>query len=150
MPASPASVHASCVLIGRSGVLIRGASSAGKSALAFQLLEASLAGKLPPAWLVADDRVVLEAVNGRLLAKAPEVISGKIEIRGLGIRQVPHEALALVSLVVDIGAPDAARMPEPESSETEIMGVKLSRLPASTREAAFPALIAAFTAVKKP
>ncbi len=146
---SGSTVHASCVLVGRSAVLIRGPSGSGKSTLAYSLIEAARAGKLPPAWLVADDRVLLTASNGRLLARAPESISGKIEIRGLGIREVPCEPFALVSLVVDLEAKDAARMPEQEATEVELMGVKLSRLPILARQEALPALFAAFGAITK-
>ncbi len=146
---SGTTVHASCVLIGRSAVLIRGASGSGKSALALKLIEASHAGKIPPAMLVADDRVFLEISHGRLLARAPDAIAGKIEVRGLGIRNMPHEPLALVSLVVDLGAVDAARMPEQASEETGLAGVKLSRLPFATPEAAFTALLASFNPVTK-
>lgn len=146
---SGTTIHASCVLIGRSAVLIRGASGSGKSALALKLIEVSRAGKIPPAILVADDRVILETAHGRLLARAPDVIAGKIEVRGLGIRNMPHEPLALVSLVADLGAADAARIPEPASEETELAGVKLSRLPLGTPEAALLALIAAFNPVTK-
>jgi serine kinase of HPr protein (carbohydrate metabolism regulator) len=148
MPASGSTIHASCVLVGAKAVLIRGDSGSGKSSLAFSLLEASRAGKLPPAWLV-DDRVFLSSANGRLLARAPESISGKIEIRGLGIREVPREQMAVVSLVVDLGTQDAARMPEQDSTEVELLGVKLSRLPIASHDKAFPALIAALTPATK-
>lgn len=142
-------IHASCVLVGRSAVLIRGDSGSGKSSLALALIEASRAGKIPPAWLVADDRVLLSNANGRLLASAPESIAGKIEIRGLGIHDTDCERLALVSLVVDLGAKDAARMPEEVATFVELMGVKLSRLPVSSQKDAVPALIAAFSPVTK-
>lgn len=139
LQANTTTVHASCVLVGRSAVLIRGASGSGKSRLALALIDA-LGGR---ARLVADDRVHLFAANGRLLAMAPEAIQGRAEIRGLGIRAVDYEPLALVSLVVDLGAPDAARMPEDESRWIEISGVKLSRFPVAADETALPGVLAA-------
>src|SRR5690606_10303186 len=63
------SIHASCVLIGAKAVLIRGESGAGKSVLALQLMTAVQRGGLAFARLVADDRVLLEATHGRLLAR---------------------------------------------------------------------------------
>ncbi len=139
LQASKTTVHASCVLVGRSAVLIRGASGSGKSGLALALIDA-----LPgTARLVADDRVHLFAANGRLLAAAPDAIRGRLEIRGLGVRTVDYEPLALVMLVVDLGAADAARMPEDASRSTEISGVKLSRLPVAPDEAALPGVLAA-------
>jgi len=120
-------------------VLIRGASGSGKSRLALALIDA-LPGR---ARLVADDRVHLVAANGRLLAMVPDAIKGRIEIRGLGIRAVDYEPLALVMLVVDLDAPDAARMPEDASRRTEISGVKLSRLPVATDETVLPGVLTA-------
>jgi HPr kinase/phosphorylase len=148
-PADDSTIHASCVLVGRFAVLIRGPSGIGKSSLALALLNAARAGILPPGRLVADDRVHLSAANGRLLARAPEKLAGRIEIRGLGIREFVHEPLARVSLVVDLGADDAARMPEVPATEAELLGVKLSRLPLTRHEPAFSALLAALSAVTK-
>lgn len=139
LQANTTTVHASCVLVGRSAVLIRGASGSGKSRLALALIDA-LGSR---ARLVADDRVHLLAANGRLLAMAPDAIRGQVEIRGLGIRAVDYEPLALVSLVVDLGAADAARMPEDESRWIEISGVKLSRFPVAADETALPGVLAA-------
>lgn len=136
LQASKTTVHASCVLVGRSAVLIRGSSGSGKSRLAAELIAAH------GARLVADDRVHLFAANGRLLATAPDAIKGQLEIRGLGIRAVDYEPLALVTLVVDLGAPDAARMPEDAVRSVEISGVKLSRLPVAADEAALPGVLA--------
>lgn len=135
------------MLAGRSAVLIRGASGSGKSRLAAALIEAGEKGTSPPARLVADDRVHLFAANGRLLAAAPEPIRGKIEIRGLGVRDVDCEPLALVGLVVDLGAPDAGRMPDNAASSVEISGVKLSRLPVAAGTDALPAVLAAISAL---
>jgi len=132
-------MHASCVLVGRSAVLIRGSSGSGKSRLALALIDA-LAGR---ARLVADDRVHLFSANGRLLAAAPDAIKGQIEIRGLGIRAVDYEPLALVTLVVDLEAKDAARMPEGDARSIEISGVILSRLPVAAGETALPGVLAA-------
>ena len=50
-------------------MLIRGPSGAGKSRLAFDLILAGRAGQLPPAVLIGDDRVHLEASQGHLLVR---------------------------------------------------------------------------------
>ena len=34
-------------------------------------------------------------------------LAGLLEMRGLGVRRLDHEALAVVTLVVDLAAPDA-------------------------------------------
>lgn len=143
-------VHASCVLVGRQAVLIRGPSGSGKSSLALALLNAAREGILPPSWLVADDRVHLQAVHGRLLARAPETLGSRIEVRGAGIREVTSEPLARVSLVVDLAASDAARMPDEAAMEIELLGVKLSRVPVSPGQPAIPPVLAALNTVTKP
>lgn len=143
-------VHASCVLVGRSAILIRGPSGSGKSRLALELIEVGGTGRLPPARLVADDRVRLFAANRRLLATVPESLRGKIEVRGLGIRRLPCEPLALVGLVVDLAAVDAGRVPNDDSRSTAISGVKLSRLAIAAGEAALPAVLAAIHSVTDP
>jgi serine kinase of HPr protein (carbohydrate metabolism regulator) len=144
---SAPTVHASCVLAGRSAVLIRGPSGSGKSRLAAAIIEAGMNGTSPPARLVADDRVHLFAANGRLLAAAPEPIEGKIEIRGLGVREGEVEPLALVGLVVDLDAPDAGRMPDEAAGSVEISGVKLSRLPVAAGDDAILPVLAAISAL---
>ncbi|ADH91643.1 HPr kinase [Ancylobacter novellus DSM 506] len=127
-----ATIHASCVRVGAQGVLIRGPSGAGKSHLAFALILAGRSGLVPPAELVADDRVVLTRRGTRLFAAAPHNLAGLIEIRGAGLRRLPPLAEAAVDLVVDLGAPDAARLPPPEALRTQIEGVEIERLPVFT------------------
>lgn len=140
-------VHASCVLVGRSAVLIRGPSGSGKSSLAKALIETLEAGPAGMARLVADDRVHLFAAHGRLVAAAPEAIAGQVEVRGFGVQTVVIEPLALVGLVVDLAAPDAARMPEEVARIAEISGVKLSRLPVAAGIDPLPAVLAAVYAL---
>jgi len=129
--AADASIHASAVLIGAKAVLIRGASGSGKSQLAWALIQAAQnapAGTLPFARLVGDDRVHVEASGGSLLVRPAPALAGLIEIRGLGIRRLPHEAVAVIGLVVDLAATDAARFPAEETAATAISGVGLPRL----------------------
>jgi len=47
-------------------------------------------------------------------------------VRGLGIRRLDHEPMAVVGLVVDLAAEDAERLPA--ASETVLLGVPLRRL----------------------
>ncbi|QFR34251.1 HPr kinase/phosphorylase [Ancylobacter sp. TS-1] len=128
--AASATIHASCVRVGAQGVLIRGASGAGKSHLAFALILAGGRGMVPPVELVADDRVILSRREGRLFAAAPLPLAGLIEIRGAGVRRLPFLAETSVDLVVDLGAQDAARLPETAALRTTVDGVEIQRLPA--------------------
>ena len=137
--------HASAVLIGQRAVLIRGPSGAGKSRLAFALIEAQAQGLLRFARLVADDRVLLEARNGRLLVRPAPPLEGLIEIRGLGIRRLPYESVAAVGLVVDLAASDAERLPAAEAGQTVISGVILPRLAVAAQADALPVILSYLT-----
>jgi HPr kinase/phosphorylase len=127
--AADTSIHATAVLVGSCGVLIRGPSGAGKSRLAFELVLAGRAGQIPPAVLVGDDRVHLQVSGGRLMVRPAPRLAGLIEIRGLGIRHCDFAGEAIVSLVVDLAATDAARLPAPEALRTHIEGVQIRRIP---------------------
>jgi serine kinase of HPr protein (carbohydrate metabolism regulator) len=133
-------IHACAVLTGARAVLIRGPSGAGKSRLAYATIEAARTGLLPFARLVGDDRVHLEAARGRLLVRPADTLAGLIEVRGLGVRRVPFEPLAAVFLVVDLGAADAGRLPEP--TEAVIAGIALPRLAVAPGADAFALLLA--------
>lgn len=124
-PAPPA-IHATAVVVGETGVLLRGPSGAGKSALALALIEIGARRGLF-ARLVADDRVRLAAVGGRLLAAPHPAIAGRIERRGQGIEALPHLPRAVIGLVVDIAA-DAPRLPEPADRRATIAGVEIDRM----------------------
>ncbi|MDP3546597.1 MAG: serine kinase [Phreatobacter sp.] len=127
-----ASIHASAVLVGPRAVLVRGPSGSGKSALVHALLDAAHSGLIPFARLVADDRVILSVHHGRLLARAPDSIAGLVERRGAGVVRLPHEAQAVVGWIVDLDAPDAARMPADQAARVVIEGVALPRIPVAT------------------
>ena len=70
-------------------------------------------------------------------------LAGMIEIRGLGIRRVEVEPVAVVGLVVDLGAADAARLPEKPATTAVIEGVSVPRLAVAAGTAALPLVLAA-------
>jgi serine kinase of HPr protein (carbohydrate metabolism regulator) len=98
-------VHASCVAIGGRGVLLAGRSGAGKSDLALRLVDRG-------AVLVSDDYTELRAVGRSLLARAPAAIAGKIEMRGVGILEMPAAEQVPICLCADLDRPPE-RLPEP-------------------------------------
>lgn len=121
----PATIHATALIAGYRGILIRGPSGSGKSSLALRLLQ-SLNGF---ARLVGDDRIRLEAVHGRLLMRPASALEGLIEIRGIGIVRMPFEPVAVAHVAVDLAASDAQRLPASADLETSIAGITLARLP---------------------
>lgn len=120
-------IHATCIAIGETGILIRGASGSGKSRLALGLI-LDPPRVLAPARLVADDRVRLTARDGLPVAAAPAELAGLIEVRHLGIRRLPHQPLAVVRLVVDLGAEDAARLPDAPANHAILDGIAVFRI----------------------
>jgi serine kinase of HPr protein (carbohydrate metabolism regulator) len=130
----PDTVHASAVTLASRGILIRGASGSGKSALVLQLLFGE-----PPARLVADDRVALSVEAGRLVAAVPEPLAGLLEVRGQGVVRRPFVSPAAIDLVVDLRPlAECPRLPEPADERVAIRGVDLPRLilPAGLADAA--------------
>ncbi len=128
---TPSTIHASAVLVGSRAILIRGRSGAGKSQLALRLLHAQGSGALPFVRLIADDRVLLERVQDRVLVRPAPSLAGLIEIRGLGVLRLPYEPVALVGLVIDLDAAEPDRMPTDASFSTDVLGVTFPRIMAT-------------------
>ena len=139
----PSTIHASAVLVGPRAILIRGPSGSGKSRLALDLIAAAAGGRPRFARLVADDRAEIEVAASRLLVRPAAALSGLVEVRGLGIRRLPYEPVAVVGLVVDLAAADAQRLPGPEQQQAVIAGVALPRLAIAAEAPALALVIAA-------
>jgi HPr kinase/phosphorylase len=138
-----ATIHASAVLVGARAVLIRGPSGAGKSRLALDLIEAPARGVLVFARLIADDRVHIEAHHGRLIARPAPALAGLLEIRGIGIRPLPYEPIAVLRWVVDLADAGAERMPQ--GSKAVIAGITLPRLAVAPGRDPLPLVLSALT-----
>ena len=75
------SLHASLVEIYSVGVLILGQSGIGKSETTLELIKRGHK-------LIADDRVNIAYVRDELIGESPELLSGMMEIRGIGVVDV--------------------------------------------------------------
>jgi len=119
-------VHGTCVALGPHGALLRGGSGSGKSDLALRFLALEAEQDLQPR-LAADDQVWVEAKgDGSLVASAPPTIAGKIEVRGLGILDLPHRPNARLILVADlVSAEEVPRMPPDPPARITLAGVAL-------------------------
>jgi serine kinase of HPr protein (carbohydrate metabolism regulator) len=124
---SSETIHASCVAIGGRAVLLAGRSGAGKSDLALRLIDRG-------ATLVSDDYTRLIRRDGRLHA-SPPAQAGRIEVRGIGIVDMPHLADVPVALLVDL-ATQVPRMPEPATRR--FAGVDLPTAALAPLEASAP------------
>jgi HPr kinase/phosphorylase len=140
-----ASIHASAVQVGDRAVLIRGPSGSGKSHLAFQLILAGRSGQIPPAVLVGDDRVHLQANSGQLMVRSAPALEGLIEVRGLGIRRCVFSNEAIVGLVIDLASRDAERLPPEQALRICLNGVEIPRIPVAAGFSGLPMVIAALT-----
>ena len=108
--------HATSVVINRKSVLILGPSGSGKSTLAVRMISLG-------ATLISDDQTAILTRNSKLIAASIPSISGKIEVRGVGILNVPFVSEAQIYFAVELGEFEEARLPP--SREIELLGVKL-------------------------
>ena len=137
-------MHASCISIAGRGALLIGPSGAGKSDLALRLIHgvaqsaAQTGGRTGQVDLVADDQVIIEQREGQLVARAPPNLAGLLEVRGLGILEMPYAAETELCLVVDLARSRAIeRLPDPMLS-LDILGHRLPLICLGAFEASAP------------
>lgn len=111
--------QAGCVAIDGRGLLIEGAPGTGKSSLALALIDRG-------ARLVGDDGVLLSVRDGHLIAAPHPNISGRIEVRNVGLLEMPVSEPVFVALVVILD-PEAPRFVE-KAEAVERAGVTLPML----------------------
>jgi HPr kinase/phosphorylase len=121
VPSKPTYIHATAVMIGQAGLLIRGPSRAGKSSLALALLaEAHRLDRCGR--LIGDDRISVERQDENLILRGHPAIFGKIEKRGEGILDLAWVTSAIGHYVIDLAG--AGPIPT-AAATTEIAGVEL-------------------------
>lgn len=135
-------VHASALVLGDRGLLLRGPSGSGKSTLAVALIE-DWRARGHFARLVSDDRIDLRACGRRLLARAPEPLAGLCEVHGLGPHRVRYEPRAIIDLAISM-QPEP-RAPRYQDGTIEIIhgcSVPVLRVPERNTRAAVHAVLA--------
>ena len=126
-------VWGTTVAIDGRAVLLRGPSGAGKSDVALRLIDGG-------AGLVSDDRTELFREGDRLVARAPEALRNRLEVRGIGIVTIPGVARAPLVLVVDLVPPEQVpRLPDP--GRWTHAGVSIPLIMLSAFEASAPAKV---------
>ncbi len=113
-------IHATCVATDKGAVLLLGPSGSGKSDLALRLIDRG-------AVLISDDRVVVRREDDRLVAEAPGAMFGNMEVRGVGICNVPAQREATILLIVHLGE-EGARLPDASTETLDGITLPLLRL----------------------
>ena len=129
---SAETIHASTVAKEGRAVLITGPSGSGKSDLALRLLDRGFT-------LVSDDRTILRKDVDRLLAFSPPNITGKLEIRGIGIVEMENVSDVPVALLVELTS-DIQRLPD-DGRERPILGITLPFITIDAMTASAPAKV---------
>jgi serine kinase of HPr protein (carbohydrate metabolism regulator) len=110
-----------------------GPSGSGKSDLALRLLDRGFS-------LVSDDQTIVRRDGDRLIASAPSQIAGKLEVRGIGIVEMPTEPEAPVSLIIELTG-DIQRLPD-DDRELRVLGVPVPLFTVDAMTASAPAKVA--------
>jgi len=135
-------LHSCCLDVEGAGILIEGSSGTGKTSLMLGLVERLVrAGK--QAAVVSDDYTLLSMENDTLIAKSPQTIRGKVELRGFGIVDtdtISTTSVALVVRLVDGG--QIERLPDATSTILHGLSLPLLLAPARHEEAASRIVVA--------
>jgi hypothetical protein len=125
MSPAPVNIHATAIVIGKTGLLFIGESGWGKSMLAFACIsEAQRLGI--DAALVADDQVLISIEDNAVLASCPASIAGMIELRGTGIVRIPYVSRAAMHYTVIPGsAVGENRLPPASETASIASGIEL-------------------------
>ncbi len=128
--ADSTSLHGCAVDVRGVGVLITGDAGIGKSEITLGLVERGGS-------LIADDLVRIRNIGGELIAAAPRLSSGFIEIRGLGIINVTnlfglraYSREKKLDLIINLSLGEMTEMERLglERKRTTILGVEVERL----------------------
>ena len=130
---SAETLHASTVSFDGRAVLIIGPSGSGKSDLALRLLDRGFI-------LVSDDQTIVRKDGDHLVARAPPTITGKLEVRGIGIVDVEHIENVPVALIVELTS-EIQRLPD-DSRERVILGVPVPLIGIDAATASAPSKVA--------
>jgi HPr kinase/phosphorylase len=113
-------LHASCIALAGSAILLSGPAGSGKSDLALRLVDAG-------ALLVADDLCEIRRAGAALIADLPAGVDarfrGRIEVRGIGILTLPYAGPTPLAMVAELSPGPVERLPPPR--EAAYLGVAL-------------------------
>ncbi|MEO1220324.1 MAG: HPr kinase/phosphatase C-terminal domain-containing protein [Pseudomonadota bacterium] len=111
---------ASAVAIGDIALAIEGPPGSGKSSLSLALIDRG-------ARLIGDDAVTLTKQEDRLIASPPPNIEGMIELRGIGLIDMPLAQPCPLGLILSLGV-GGERLPE-SVPKRQVLGLEIPCLP---------------------
>ena len=141
-------IHGTCLAIGGTGVLLLGAARLRQvrpgAAPDRRVGHRPLRQYPRSARLVADDQVAVRKAGTALMASAPAALAGKLEIRGLGIVELPAQAEAALRLAVRLTpAAEIERLPDLARARMDILGIAIPLVLIDPESASAPARIRA-------
>lgn len=105
--------HGTSLVFNKRGILLRGKSGSGKSDLALRLIHEG-------ATLIADDQTDIVANGSELIAACPAPLEGKLEVRGIGIIDVPFIKQHPLHIIIDLVSwKNIERFPEKKVEQLE-------------------------------
>lgn len=119
MSGSTLIVQASAIAIEGRALMVEGPPGSGKSSLALALIDRG-------AMLIGDDGLTLSRDGNRVIVSPPPNIAGMLEIRGVGIVELPV-TLAPLALILSLDE-NVPRYPD-ELACRDILGVAVPVLP---------------------
>ncbi|MBF91295.1 MAG: hypothetical protein CMP34_00640 [Rickettsiales bacterium] len=97
--------HATSVVIDSFGLMILGPTGIGKSDLALRLIDNG-------ATLITDDITICKKVNNKVLLFSPNKTKGLLEVREVGIINVPYVENINLVMIIDLLKTNNKRIPE--------------------------------------
>lgn len=117
--------NVSAVALDGRAIIIEGPPGSGKTSLALAMIDRG-------ATLIGDDAVTIERSGSRIVVSPPPNIAGQLEVRNIGIVELPCvDAMAALILVLDPAAP---RFPL-EVRKRDLLGVAVPLLPFAAGDA---------------
>lgn len=112
--------HATCIAYNKTGLLLKGESGVGKSDLTLRFIYFDQ----NCCTFIADDQVQLSKDGHQIIASSIVQTKGMLEVRGVGIVQLPYMEKVEVKAVIDL-SPQNKIERFPCKKEVKILGEKL-------------------------
>ena len=136
-------LHGTSIAFGELAALLTGPPGSGKSDLALRCLALGRSEVCPISFrLVSDDQTKVTVADNGLDISAPETIFGKMEVRGLGIVDMPAVRRARLVVRVDLVEGPVERLPDIRARTARILDHDIYRIMLNPFEPSAPEKLA--------